>query len=244
MKIKVLGIGGFNNSGIRGNSFVIDNHILLESPPDIIQSLSANKITRTQIDTIFISHLHGDHYFGLPFLLFNILMDTQQNSHFRIIGPKGLKEAIIELSGIAISKDHWLISKINDHCTFEIINNTSELQIDNYTVSFYGMFHEKETYGIGFSQNDTLLFQYLADTAWNVALLPYFYKGSKIIICDINGTGVTQNKVHMSIEDINNNINMNLLKKSKLYGTHLSRYIKTTNKQVKILKIGQTLSVT
>jgi metal-dependent hydrolase (beta-lactamase superfamily II) len=243
MKIKVLGVGGFNNTGLNGNSFLVDNHILLEAPPDIIQSLSFNKVTRTKIDNIYISHLHGDHYFGLPFLLFNIFMDTQQQRRFRIIGPKGLKEAIIELSEIAISKDHWLVKRINDNCSFEIINNQTLLQIDNYTISFYGMFHEKETYGIGFSENNKLLFQYLADTEWNNGLLPYFNECSKIIICDINGTGVTQNKVHMSIEDITNNIDWKLMKYSMVYGTHLSRHIKSNSKHVKIAQTGKTISV-
>src|SRR5574339_432176 len=53
------------------------------------------KIRRSKISHIFISHLHGDHYFGLIGLINSFgLLSHQQELH--VFGPSPLKE-IIEL---------------------------------------------------------------------------------------------------------------------------------------------------
>ncbi len=53
-----------------------------------------NKIKFTKINHIFISHLHGDHFFGLIGLIstFSLL---NRNNDLHIHGPKGIKEIII-----------------------------------------------------------------------------------------------------------------------------------------------------
>ena len=55
--------------------------------------LRQNKVKFNSIENIFISHLHGDHYFGLPGLIstFNLL---GREKPLNIYGPKGLKEII------------------------------------------------------------------------------------------------------------------------------------------------------
>ena len=51
------------------------------------------KIRRSRIGHIFISHLHGDHYFGLPGLLFSYGL-TGRTEPLHIYGPAKLKEII------------------------------------------------------------------------------------------------------------------------------------------------------
>lgn len=57
-------------------------------------ALRQNKIKFARIKHIFISHLHGDHYFGLFGLIatFNLLGRTEP---LNIYGPKGLKEIVL-----------------------------------------------------------------------------------------------------------------------------------------------------
>ncbi len=52
-----------------------------------------NKIRFPRIERIFISHLHGDHFFGLPGLVSSFrLLGREKELH--IYGPKGIREAI------------------------------------------------------------------------------------------------------------------------------------------------------
>jgi ribonuclease Z len=55
--------------------------------------LRKNKIKFSKISQIFISHLHGDHFFGLIGLIstFSLL---NRNNDLHIYGPKGIKEII------------------------------------------------------------------------------------------------------------------------------------------------------
>ena len=65
--------------------------------------LRKNKIKFSRIEHVFISHLHGDHFFGLPGLIstFRLLGRTKP---MHIYGPKGIKEAITLLMKLG---DSW-----------------------------------------------------------------------------------------------------------------------------------------
>jgi ribonuclease Z len=56
--------------------------------------MSDFKIPRQKIDQIFISHLHGDHVFGLPGLLFSLDL-MGRKTPLSIFSPPGLREMIL-----------------------------------------------------------------------------------------------------------------------------------------------------
>ena len=98
MKLTILGsfsaypsFKGFTTSQVlehNGKSFLID------CGEGTQLQLRKNKIKFNSIEDIFISHLHGDHYFGLPGLIltFNLL---GREKPLNIFGPKGIKEIIM-----------------------------------------------------------------------------------------------------------------------------------------------------
>lgn len=70
------------------------NHMFLIDCGEGTQvQLRKNKVKFSKISHIFISHLHGDHFFGLPGLVSTFrLLGREKDLH--IYGPKGIKEAI------------------------------------------------------------------------------------------------------------------------------------------------------
>lgn len=54
------------------------------------------KVKFSRIKHIFISHLHGDHFFGLPGLISTFLL-LGREAELHIYGPKGIKQAILLL---------------------------------------------------------------------------------------------------------------------------------------------------
>lgn len=65
--------------------------------------LRKSKIKFSRINHIFISHLHGDHFFGLPGLISTFrLLGRKKEMH--VYGPKGIKEAITLLLKLG---DSW-----------------------------------------------------------------------------------------------------------------------------------------
>lgn len=82
----------------------IKNHMFLIDCGEGTQvQLRKSKIKFSRINHIFISHLHGDHFFGLPGLISTFrLLGRDKEMH--IYGPKGIKEAITLLLKLG---DSW-----------------------------------------------------------------------------------------------------------------------------------------
>lgn len=96
MEINFLGVGGAINSTSFHTSILVENKILIDTPPSIGTHLNANEIDLQNIDSILISHLHGDHFFGLPLLLIEYSL-SPRTKPLRIFGPEGFEEKILTL---------------------------------------------------------------------------------------------------------------------------------------------------
>lgn len=73
---------------IKGHLFLID------CGEGTQMQLRKYKIKFSRIKHIFISHLHGDHFFGLPGLISTFLL-LGRAAELHIYGPKGIKQAIL-----------------------------------------------------------------------------------------------------------------------------------------------------
>lgn len=82
----------------------IKNHMFLIDCGEGTQvQLRKHKIKFSRINHIFISHLHGDHFFGLPGLISTFRL-LGRDKEMNIYGPKGIKEAITLLLKLG---DSW-----------------------------------------------------------------------------------------------------------------------------------------
>ena len=103
------------------------------------------KIRRSKISHIFISHLHGDHYFGLVGLINSFsLLGHQQELH--VFGPSPLKEIIEMQLRVA---DTQLCYPLHIHA---ITEPATLLDDDNLTVKCFRTNHRIECYGFVFNQ--------------------------------------------------------------------------------------------
>ncbi|MGB5818312.1 MAG: ribonuclease Z [Saonia sp.] len=169
----------------------IKNHLFLIDCGEGSQvQLRKNKIKFSKINHIFISHLHGDHFFGLPGLVSTFrLLGREKELH--IYGPKGIKEAITLLLKLGNS---WTGYPILFH---ELTSKQSELifEDDKVTVETIPLNHRIYTNGFLFREksgerklNVEAVHQYKLDTS-------YFHniKNGKDVVLD-DGTLVS-NKV-------------------------------------------------
>ena len=103
------------------------------------------KIRRSRISHIFISHLHGDHYFGLIGLLTSFsLLGRQQELH--VVGPAPLQQIIelqLKVADTSLSYD----------LHFHTIRNEGVLvDTDKFAVKCFRTNHRIECYGFVFSE--------------------------------------------------------------------------------------------
>ncbi len=72
----------------------ISNHLFLIDCGEGTQvQLRLQKIKFSRISHIFISHLHGDHFFGLPGLISSFRL-LGRDKELHVYGPEGIREAI------------------------------------------------------------------------------------------------------------------------------------------------------
>jgi len=55
-------------------------------------------INPNDIDTVFVSHLHGDHFGGLPWLLIDAKYVSKRTRPLLVLGPKGIEERFVALA--------------------------------------------------------------------------------------------------------------------------------------------------
>lgn len=103
------------------------------------------KIRRSKISHIFISHLHGDHYFGLIGLINSFsLLSHQQELH--VFGPSPLKEIIDIQLKVADTK---LCYPLHIH---HITEAATLLDNEKLTVKCFRTNHRIECYGFSFTE--------------------------------------------------------------------------------------------
>lgn len=122
----------------------IKNHTFLIDCGEGTQvQLRKSKVKFTKINHIFISHLHGDHVFGLIGLLSTFSLLNRLND-LMVFGPKGIKELIevnLKLSSTYLS--YQLI-------IYELESKESEIILDTETITVSTIPLKHRIYANGF----------------------------------------------------------------------------------------------
>lgn len=242
MKIKILGTGGAINNGLPYNSFLIDDDFLIESPPDIMNSLFREGIDRQIISKIYISHFHADHCFGLPFLLLSNFND-KYSTITKMIGPEGIEKRVEEMCTLAFGVEHKMQKWIREHIIYQEMENGKTIEIDaRYRLTPFKTFHSPETYGF-ILESEGKKTVYTADTYWDESLLEYFNDVDSVLI-DLNGEESDEARIHISEHDLEQYVLPHIRGKGiKFYGTHLKQNKISKNKEIRYLVPGDEIEV-
>tara|TARA_A100001011_G_scaffold99474_1_gene104864 strand:- start:550 stop:1452 length:903 start_codon:yes stop_codon:yes gene_type:complete len=127
---------------IKGHRFLID------CGEGTQVQLRKAKVSFVHIKHIFISHLHGDHFYGLPSLVSSFRL-LGREAPLNIYGPKGIKEALLLLLKLSKSNMNYPLhfhelSSNQSECVYEdenVIVRTIPLKHRIYTNGF--LFEEK-----------------------------------------------------------------------------------------------------
>jgi ribonuclease BN (tRNA processing enzyme) len=101
MKVTIVGSGDAFGSGGRFNTcFMIETGgraMLLDFGASSLVALRARNIDPNAIEAVVISHLHGDHFGALPFLLLDAQFLSRRTRPLVIAGPPGARDRISAL---------------------------------------------------------------------------------------------------------------------------------------------------
>lgn len=89
-----LGSGNAFSTGRYWGSFLLDARYLFDASPVVLPHLKQSGVPLDEIEAIFISHFHADHFFGLPFLLLEYSHGGTRTKDLTIVGPPTLEERL------------------------------------------------------------------------------------------------------------------------------------------------------
>lgn len=176
--IKILGSGAALPTGNRRCSAQVLNingfKLLLDCAEGTQDRIRYCHLKLQSISTIAISHLHGDHFFGLPGLLSTMHL-CGRTEPVTIIAPKGAKEVIIntfELTGNHIGYELNFVEMDFNEGIQRVFENK------RCTIDAFPIVHSVPTYGYRITEvprgnNDPRCYAYCCDTAYTEEIIPY-----------------------------------------------------------------------
>ncbi len=98
MQIQFLGCGDAFGSGGRFNTcFMVqwrDGRFLIDCGATSLVAMKQHGVEPNGIDAILITHLHGDHFGGLPFYLLDAQLVSRRRRPLTLAGPRGLRQRL------------------------------------------------------------------------------------------------------------------------------------------------------
>jgi ribonuclease BN (tRNA processing enzyme) len=175
-----FGAGGRRQSAIllRGGP----GTVLIDCGATTGSGLDAMGVSRDEIETILVSHFHGDHFGGIPLLLLAALYEDARKHPLVIAGPPGIERRVRELAvamGHPIEGRDWSFD-----IRFEELPPGRELQVGPARVRSFETHHSPDAKPHGLLiQTGRERIAYSGDTGWFDAL-PALVAGSQLFICE------------------------------------------------------------
>jgi ribonuclease BN (tRNA processing enzyme) len=189
MRLTIVGSGDAFGSGGRFNTCFrvesADTAVLIDCGASTMVALGARRIDPNRLDGVIISHLHGDHFGGLPFLLIDAQHQSRRRRPLLIAGPPGTRgrlDAALELlfpgSTATRWRFAWEVMEIEPGRPQDMLGHrltTTEVSHPSGAPST----------AVRLS-NGTATLAYSGDTGWTDALLP-IADGAELMIIECSG---------------------------------------------------------
>jgi ribonuclease BN (tRNA processing enzyme) len=186
VRVTFLGTAdAFSASGNHQAGYLVQNgatSLLLDCGPGTLQSMKQLGIDPLAIDLIALSHLHGDHFAGLPFLFLQYKYESLRKHPLRIAGPPGTTErvwALFRASYRGLAADPLPFSVLFTEMTPDVPVDFGPVVISPFQVP-----HQQDEICLGLRVGiDGRLIVYSGDTGWTEDLVTAS-AGADLFICE------------------------------------------------------------
>lgn len=186
MHLTVVGCGDAFGSGGRGNSCfhlgAADLTVTLDFGASALVGLHKLGLSGADIDIIFLSHLHGDHFGGLPFLLLDGQFVDRRTKPLLIVGPPGTRarlDTTMEALFPRMGENEWRFA-----WRVEEVEPGSTTQHGPFSLSTRQVVHPSGAPSTALRLSDgARTVSFSGDTQWTEALLP-IAQDADLFICE------------------------------------------------------------
>ncbi len=186
MKLTVAGSGDAFGSGGRLNTcFWLETAkctLLVDCGASALPALKARALEANRIDAIILSHLHGDHFGGIPFLLLDAQFLSRREKPLLIAGPPGTRarlDAALEVLFPKSSGTKWRFS-------WHVMEVTpgEGAEVHGHALVTAEVIHQSGAPSTALRISDgKAVFAYSGDSEWTDAFLP-IAAGADLFVCE------------------------------------------------------------
>jgi ribonuclease BN (tRNA processing enzyme) len=186
MELRVLGCGDAFGSGGRLNTcFHVEastTRFLIDCGASALIAMRRFGVDPNGIETVFLTHLHGDHFGGLPFLILDAQLVSRRSTPLTIAGPPGLRERLPALMEAMFPGSPKVERKFALHLTE--IEPETPTEINSVEVQAFPVKHPagSPSFALRLTLQDKVIC-YTGDTEWVDALIPAAH-GADLLIAE------------------------------------------------------------
>ncbi|HEU5018562.1 MAG TPA: MBL fold metallo-hydrolase [Pseudolabrys sp.] len=175
MRLTIIGSGDAFGSGGRSNTcFWLEtakSTLLVDCGASALPALKARGLDPNRIEGIVLSHLHGDHFGGLPFLLLDGQFLLRREKPLSIFGPPGTRARLDSLMEVFFPKSSGSKWRFDWHV--EEVAVGIETDVLGHKLTTTEVIHQSGTPSTALRLSDgEKTFAYSGDTEWTDGLLP------------------------------------------------------------------------
>jgi ribonuclease BN (tRNA processing enzyme) len=175
MRLTIAGCGDAFGSGGRLNTcFFLETakaSLLIDCGASALPALKACGVDPNRVDAIILSHLHGDHFGGLPFFLLDAQFLARRATPLVIAGPPGARARIDAALEVFFPKSTgskwrfpWAVEEIAVGVASDVLG---------HSLITAEVIHQSGAPSTALRLSDgEKIFAYSGDTEWTDALLP------------------------------------------------------------------------
>lgn len=232
--VTVLGAGdAFASRGLFQAGYLIQSEagrILVDAGPTLLASMKRLKIAPGDIDTVLISHLHGDHFAGLAFLILEYMWETRLRRSLTIAGPRDLEQRTWALFRAMYRESD--AAQVARRLNFVVLQPNRRQRLGKISVESIRTPHTVRdvslAFRIGIGAKSVV---YSGDTGWTEEMID-LSGGADLFLCECTYFDSTQFSFHLNYPQIA--ANHGRFKARRMILTHLGREVLDRLAEVKL----------
>ncbi|GIW41555.1 MAG: MBL fold metallo-hydrolase [Candidatus Binatia bacterium] len=186
VRVTFLGAGdAFGSGGRCMAAYLVETpttSLLLDCGPTILTSSKRHGVDLERVDAVVLSHLHGDHFGGLPFLFLEYLFERPRKRPLVVAGPAGTPGRVHALfrtmyrdlarEGLAFPVEYLPLSP------------RRRATIGDVVLYPFRVPHQKKDVSLGFRlETNSRVLVYSGDSGWTEALVRHS-RDADLFVCE------------------------------------------------------------
>jgi len=216
-QVLIVGSGNaFSSDGRAQTCFLLEaghDRIVVDCGATSLMQMQRLQVDVAKIDRLIVTHFHGDHIGGIPFLLLHFEFIVRRTAPFEILGPVGVQQKINDLLNCVYPG-----TELSYQLKFTELTEGKKITTGSFEIEALAMSHQPES--LGYRITDGIhFFAFSGDTRWcnNIERL---YDGVDVGILELSlirqPPGGTS---HIAADEVI--ANRSLLKAKQLYFNHI-----------------------